>query len=596
MTRLLTTFAVAFVVSLALVPMVRHLARTCGYIATPKKERWHKRPTPLLGGAALSLTVIGLMLLADHPEPVWALLVAAGVMFSVGLFDDLRSLKPSTKLVAQVAVASLLVFYGYRLEWVESLTGDTLLTLVWIVGITNAFNLLDNMDGLCTGVALIAGLSLLVAFGGPGMDSPSVTYLVLLLGACAGFLVYNVHPASIFLGDSGSLFIGVSLATLALGLETTAGGQPNVLAVIAVPAFVLLIPIFDTTLVTLSRLVSGRTPAMGGRDHSSHRLVAIGLSERAAVMVLWALAGVGGFVGVFARYVSPDWSMLLAALVLLAMGMFAVYLSHVRVYDDADESVLESGTVTPLVVDFLYKRRVVEVLLDVALVSVAYYAAYRLRFEGRAWFDNFDLFFQSLPIAVGVQMLSLFAVGAYRGVWRYFTLVDAMVLVNSVVVGTLVTVAVLVVGYRFEAYSRTVFGIYAVVLVVLLISSRSSFRLISELVRRRRNSGARLVVYGADDAGIVGLRRLSGELDSRLRMLGFIDDDRRRHGQRVHGYLVLGGHDKLLTLIAAGDVDTVVLCATVVDAGRLTMLKDACASNGVALSRMHMDMKHLIAG
>ena len=596
MTRLLFSFGAAFLVSLALVPVARYLARKYGYVAKPKKERWHKRPTPLMGGAALSVTVLGLMPIVGQPRPLWVLLASAGAMFLVGLIDDLGSLKPSTKLVAQIAVASLLVFFGYRLEWVDSLTGDTLLTLLWIVGITNAFNLLDNMDGLCAGVTLIAGISLFVAYGGEALDQPSVTYLTLLLGAAAGFLVYNIYPASVFLGDSGSLFIGVSLATLALGSGSPTSGQPNVLAVIAVPLFVLLIPIFDTTLVTLARVQSGRTPATGGRDHSSHRLVAIGLSERAAVMVLWTLAGVGGTVGVLARYVSPDWSMLLAALFLLAMGIFAVYLSHVRVYEDADVRMLESSAVTPLVIDFLYKRRVAEVLLDACLVSVAYYTAYRLRFEGTDWFPNFELFLQSLPIVVGVQMLALFTVGAYRGVWRYFTLIDGVVFVKSVFVGTLVTVIILVFGYRFEDYSRTVFVIYAVILTVLLIGSRSSFRLMSELIRRRRHTGDRLVVYGADDAGVVALRKLAGEPDSPFRMVGFIDEERARHGRRVHGYEVLGGHEKLLALIEAGEVDTVVLCAALVDAARLTELKHVCAAKGVTLSRMQVDMQRLVAG
>ena len=596
MTRLFVLFSAALVVSLALVPLTRHLARTYGYVAKPKEKRWHKRPTALMGGAALSVTVIGLIPLVADTGPIWALLVGAGVMFAVGLFDDIKSLKPSTKLVVQVAVASLLVFDGYRLEWVESLTGDTLLTLFWIVGITNAFNLLDNMDGLCTGVALVAGFSLLVAYGGGALDQATVAYLVLLLGASAGFLVYNVHPASIFLGDSGSLFIGLSLSTLALGLDSSLGSQPNVLAVIAVPVFVLLIPIFDTTLVTFSRIVTGRTPAVGGRDHSSHRLVAIGLSERSAVMVLWALAAVGGVVAVFARYATPDWSILLAALVVLAMATFAIYLSHVHVYDDADEAALKNNAVTPLVVEFLYKRRVAEVILDVGLVAVAYYSAYRLRFEGTQWGDNFGLFLQSLPVLVGVQLLSLFVVGAYRGVWRYFTLVDGVVFVKGVLVGTLAAVAAIVFAYRFDSYSRTVFVIYAVIVTLLLIGSRSSFRLINELVRRRRYTGSRLIVYGADDTGIMALRKLSGNLESRFRMLGFIDDDNRRHGQRVDGYLVLGGHDKLLTLIETGKVDTVVLCVAVVNAERLTALKRVCTSNGVSLSRMQVDMQHLIAG
>ena len=596
MTLLLGWFAAAFLTALILVPACRRLALELGYVATPKEDRWHTESTALLGGVALTVTVLGLMVAAGQARPLWVLLTSAGAISVIGLVDDLRSLKPSTKLVAEIGVASLLVFFGYRLQWVDSLTGDTMLTLVWIVGITNAFNLLDNMDGLCAGVALIAGASLLAAVGSMGMQQPETLYLSLLLGACAGFLVYNVHPASVFLGDSGSLFIGMSLATLALGLGGPSEGQPNVLAVIAVPALVLLIPIFDTTLVTLSRLLSGRRPSTGGRDHSSHRLVAIGLSERAAVVVLWVLAAIAGALGVIARYASPEWSMLLGALFLLAMGIFAVYLARVAVYEDTDPRQLKGGTITPLVVNFVYRRRVAEVMLDACLVCVAYYTAYRLRFEGSQWSDSFPLFLQSLPIVVGVQMVALFVTGAYKGVWRHFGLIDVVVFVRGVMLGTAVVVLILVFGYRFADYSRTVFVIHAVLLTLLLTGSRSSFRLMSEFVKRQRRTGDRLVVIGADDAGVVALREIAGRPESQCRMVGFIDDDAAQHGTRVHGYPVLGGYDTLVSLIEAEQVDTVVLSAGLVDAVRLTVLKGLCADHGVTLSRMQVDVERLGAG
>ena len=195
-------------------------------------------------------------------------------------------LKASTKLVIQIALASVLLAFGFRLNWTVSLTLDTMLTLVWVVGMTNAFNLLDNMDGLCAGIAVIVGAALLVDLMPvhPGTETFfQVQYLALLLGAVAGFLVYNAHPASIFMGDSGSLLLGLSFAALTLSHAQSVAAKSNLLSIVAAPVLVLLIPILDTTLVTVSRLLSGRAPSEGGRDHSSHRLVAIGLSERAAV-------------------------------------------------------------------------------------------------------------------------------------------------------------------------------------------------------------------------------------------------------------------------------------------------------------------------
>ena len=595
MASLLWPLGISFLTALALVPACRSVARRYGCVAQPKAERWHRQPTPLLGGVALGVTVIGLMAVSGQVRAVPVLLAGAGLMGALGLLDDVRALRPVTRLVVQIAIASLLVFFGYRLYWVESLTGDTLLTLIWIVGITNAFNLLDNMDGLCAGVAVIAGVSLLAAYGGDGAARPETAFVASLVGASAAFLVYNVHPASIFLGDSGALFLGVSLATVTLGLGSQAGGQPNVLAVIAVPALVLLIPIFDTTLVTILRLLSGRTPATGGRDHASHRLVAIGLSERYAVATLWTLAAIGGGIGVLVRYVGPGWSLLLGSLFLLAMALFAVYLGQVRVYEGAGQAPV-GGTITPIVVDFVYRRRIAEVLLDTCLVAIAYYAAYRLRFEGSEWGENFPLFLESLPIVVGVQMVALFVTGAYRGVWRHFSLLDGFVFAKGVAAGAAAVVVLLVFGYRFAGYSRNVFVIYALLLLALLLASRSSFRLMGEFVRRRRPAGERVVVYGSDDAGVAALREVIGRPAAESQVIGFVDDDAARHGARVHGYPVLGGYETLVSRIDAGEVDAIVLGGGPGDAARLDELKRLCADRGVTLSRISVRMQHLVSG
>ena len=595
MTSLLVLLAAAFLVGLALVPACRVAARRLGCVAAPRSDRWHSVPTPLMGGVAVGVTIFGLMPVTGQTDGLWPVLACVGAMGVLGLVDDVRSLKPWTKLVVQIAVAAALVYFGYRLHWVESLTGDTLLSLFWIVGITNAFNLLDNMDGLCAGVAVIAAASLLATYGG-ALHHPDAAYLALLIGACSAFLVYNFSPASVFLGDAGTLLIGASLAAITLDQGSDAPGRPDVLAVVAVPAFVLLIPIFDTALVTVSRLLSGRAPSTGGRDHSSHRLVTIGLSERQAVAVLWGLAAAGGSLGVLTRYVAPDWSLLLGALFLLAMALFAVYLIQIRVYEEDDAALPSSGRVTPMLRRVVYQTRVAEVALDTLLVAVAYYAAYRLRFEGDAWGANFPIFLESLPIVVAVQMLALVVTGAYRGVWRHFGLVDAVVCLRSVAAGAVSVVGVLLFAFRFASYSRTVFVVYGLLLLLLLVASRASFRLLGEFFRRRRETGQRVVVYRAGDAGVIAVQEFVGQADSASRMMGFIDDDAAQHGRRVRGHRVLGGYETLRSLVQAGDVDTVVLCAAAVDAARLPTLKDLCTQHQVELLRLNVSLENLLAG
>ena len=256
----------AFGLSLVLVPACRAMARRLGFVARPRADRWHGRPTALLGGVAIALTVIGLHLvfIGVHGLPV--LLVAATAMFAIGLVDDVVSLRPVTKLVFEIAVASFLVFFNYRLGWAQSLTLDTLLTVFWIVGLTNAFNLLDNMDGLCAGLSVVAGTGVLVAFRLNGIDGPQATHLALVIGAAAGFLVYNFNPASIFMGDSGSLFLGLNLSVLTLGTRGGGHASGSLISIMAAPALILMVPILDTTLVTVSRILSGRSAAQGGRE------------------------------------------------------------------------------------------------------------------------------------------------------------------------------------------------------------------------------------------------------------------------------------------------------------------------------------------
>ncbi len=595
MPELARNFIVALIVSLLLVPFCRTLAIRFGFVAKPKQDRWHARPTALMGGLAIAFTTLGLAALLLDVREVVVLGVGGALMCTLGLVDDVVSLRPYTKTVGQITIASLFVFFGYRLSWTASLTLDTVLTMLWIVGLTNALNLLDNMDGLCGGVAFVAGVSLLAAmnFGGAA-PVPSASYLALLLGALGGFLVYNMHPASIFMGDSGSLFLGLNLAVLTLNSPYEVHASSNLLSILVGPLLVLFVPILDTSLVTASRLLSGRSPAQGGRDHSSHRLVAIGLSERAAVAVLLTLAALGGLLAVALRRIDSSWSSIAVALFILAMIIFAVYLAHVRVYEDSDAE-LRSGHVTPFVFHFVYRRRVAEVLLDLCLSAIAYYAAYRLRFEGAEFGLFFPAFLQSLPLVVGVQSVMMFAVGGYRGVWRYFGLMDGVTFAKGVLLGTVVSVFLIVLTFRFERYSRGVFVIYAALMIIALIGSRASFRLISEFAHRRRPIGRRLVIYGAGAGGAAAVRELLRAEGDGYRMLGFIDDDPGMVRARMQGYPVLGGFGSLESLIQNGAVDTVVISTHLIDVQRLDHLKRLCADHSVSLARLHYRLDQLIA-
>ncbi|MBS1816599.1 MAG: glycosyl transferase [Acidobacteria bacterium] len=595
MFHLITASLAAFALSLVLVPLCRTLARGYGFVATPRADRWHARPTALLGGVAIATTVLALHVTFIGVTGLPILLVAGLAMFAIGLIDDIVSLKPATKLVFEIAVASFLAFFGYRLGWVQSQTLDTLITVFWIVGLTNAFNLLDNMDGLCAGLAVVAGTGVLAALWLNGVAGPIAIHLALLTGAAAGFLVYNFNPASIFMGDSGSLFLGLNLSVMTLSSPSTAHVSSSLISIVAAPLLILLVPILDTTLVTVSRILAGRSAAQGGRDHSSHRLVAIGLSERSAVLVLWALGALGGLLGVSLKHYRGDLPSLVSAVFVIAAIIFGVYLAHVRVYAEDEATLQRAGRVTPLVVHFVYRRRIAEVLLDLCLTAIAYYSAYRLRFGNPGEFGGyFPQFLQSLPLVMGVQLVSLFAVGGYRGVWQYFGLMDGVTFAKGVGLGTLLNIAVLTYVYRFEAYSRGVFVIYAALLMLLLAGSRASFRLMSEFAHRRNQRGLRVVIYGAGDVAASAVRDILSRREGAYRMLGFILEDPSMERAQMQGYPVIGNYQALLGMVDEGGVDLVVI-TQLIDVERLEALRARCVDRGVSLERLHFRLDQLVA-
>ncbi len=410
---------VSFALAVAFTPVVRALARRWGFVAKPKTDRWHKRPTAMMGGVAIWMAVIATYLVfVPHTSAGWVVVGGASFLFLVGLVDDWLHIKPYQKLIGQVIGAATVVNYGLLLPWTRSLSVNMIITIFWLIGITNAINLLDNMDGLATGIAAIASAFLTLNFITSGQTTEALMTGVFTAGLL-GFLVYNSNPASIFMGDSGSMFIGFFLAGAAL-INVAGGRSRSFVPVLAVPILVLFIPIFDTTFVTILRKLSGRAASQGGRDHTSHRLVALGLSEKRAVLLLYGLAAVSGVLAIMVREVKPDVSIALLAIFTLGLTFLGVYLAGVKGYDE--EAEVGAARYKPLyafLIDFSYKRRIFEVLLDVILITLAYWSAYAIKFEPFSNSPAWNLFLRTLPVLVVVRLAAFLVLGVYRGIWRY---------------------------------------------------------------------------------------------------------------------------------------------------------------------------------
>lgn len=543
-----------------------------GRVAFPKDNRWHKKETALLGGVGIfgsfsvvwvpAVCIMGWKTLGLPYLPVF---LSAAAVFGLGLTDDIINMVPQHKLAGQIIIASILTFLGFRLNWTLSSTLNIFLSIVWIVGITNAFNLLDNMDGLSAGIAFIAGIFLfLMHFLNPqGQTSgPVLLMSSVYLGAVLGFLVYNFHPASIFMGDAGSLFIGFMLAgmTCNKNVGVPAGSSvSHLISVIAIPIFILFIPILDTGFVSVMRKLFNRPISQGGKDHSSHRMVEIGFSEKRAVFVLYAFSIASGIIALAIRYISIGTSILVVILYLLFVLFFWIYLGNVKVYpEDPALTGNKRKGVTPILVDITYRRRIFEVFLDLILITIAYYAAYLLRFEGDLA-ANFDYFLKSLPIMIACQMLWFFTLGIYKGIWRSTSLRDLIGYVKAVSAGTITPVLIILLVYRFYSFSRAVFAIYWVLMIILVSLSRLSFRLLDENIKKENRHGKPTLVYGAGVGGQMAIKEVETNLDLGLTIVGFMDDNKRIHGREINGYPVFGGMEDLEEVIRKHDIKKIIV-------------------------------------
>ena len=323
MTEFFLIFVVALVFSVVATPLARRLALATGIVDTPNHRKVHHEPTPLLGGAAIYASfVVALLIYGGRAEvrQMIGIVVGATSVSIMGVLDDTRGVRPSLKLLGQLLASVVVIVSGLQVHLFHSQVVNIALTMLWIAGITNALNLLDNMDGLSGGIAAIAAAHflLLAALNGQFLVG---ALSAALLGACIGFLRYNFNPASIFMGDTGSLFIGFVLASVAIKLRFT-----NTYVVTwMVPPVVLLVPIFDTTLVVVSRLRRGKNPlTTPGKDHLSHRLVAFGCTRREAVLICWLIGSSAGMVAVFLTRAPIRGAYLVAAL-LAAGGAYAIW-------------------------------------------------------------------------------------------------------------------------------------------------------------------------------------------------------------------------------------------------------------------------------
>jgi UDP-GlcNAc:undecaprenyl-phosphate GlcNAc-1-phosphate transferase len=587
----------AFAASAMATPAVRALARRFGAVAMPRTDRWHRKPTAMMGGIAIFVAVMATVpVLVKQSGEVWVVLATSTLLFAVGLVDDFLKIKPYQKLIGQLIGVGVVMYFGLVLPWTNSAAINMMITLVWLIGITNAVNMLDNMDGLSVGIAAIAATFLGINFAINGQFNEALM-LAGFAGALLGFLIYNHSPASIFMGDCGSMFVGFFLATTALMNQGGGGGRSrSIAAVLAVPVLVLLVPIFDTTFVTLMRKMAGRAASQGGRDHTSHRLVALGLSEKHAVWMLYSLAVSGGVLALVVRHATIDVSIVSIASFTIGLTFLGIHLGRVRVYDETELAAAREKPLVSFLLDLSYKRRIFEVILDVVLISLAYYLAYVVKFGPARDSSDWQLFIKTLPVVVIVKLAMFLASGIYRGLWRYASLANVVDFARATVVSTVATMLVIVIAFRFEGFSRMIFAIDAVLMMMALTGSRFAFRLLRRVLPANHTENCRRVlIYGAGDGGELVYREIMNNRALELAPVGFLDDDPGKAGRLLHGLRVYAATGPLIEICRRLRVDQILISTGKIDQERLRLLVGECAASGLSLARAHMSFQPLSA-
>lgn len=618
---LICVFGAALALTYMLTPLAAWLAPRIGMMDHPGVRHTHARPTPRLGGPAVFLgfhagCAVCLLLcgpgFSGNLDRIWWMrfAVVSTAMLLVGLADDARGLRPSVKLAGQVAVAVLAYALGIRFGKMLNVplpsVVDLVLTVGWFVAIVNAFNLIDGMDGLAAGLALIASLGLIVSLL-LRKELDDMVMVFALTGACLAFLRFNFHPARIFLGDGGSMFLGLTIAAVSCSTASKTALVPSLL----VPLLAVGVPVFDTLLAVWRRGVrrhlrrgaadGAAAPAIMAADHEHlhHRLGRGGLSPRRVATILYLLSGALVVTGLLMMtFKSRVVGISLTAFV---GGVYVVvrHLAHVEMWDTGN-AILRGLQRPP--------RKTIAVILyplvDMALMGGTLAVTMRLLSDTPAG-PAPDLILRDSVVWVGVPFLMLVLTGTYRRVWTRAGAAEFAVLLFSLSGGMLFAagLANILFGHSGRELATRI-AVYGGLTLAALTGLRAIRPVALALVAGRRpRAGAaapprRLLLYGAGDRAMLFLREQDYALpDDRGResVAGLLDPDTNLYGRLIHGHPVLGGMDYLLQESESVAFDELVLVADLSPEDH-ARLRDIARRRNLEVSEWRTERRHFHAG
>jgi UDP-GlcNAc:undecaprenyl-phosphate GlcNAc-1-phosphate transferase len=591
-------FAVSAVVTWLAGAAVRRAAIRLGAVVPLRPDRWHRHPTPTFGGIAL---FVGLAAALAMQPSAWlpdaaftaAVLVTGLALFGIGWYDDIRPFSAVAKIVNSLAAAAFFVFLLSRLFPLVPVGAlsvfGALVAILWFAGLDNAINLLDNMDGLAAGVSGIAAIGLAITFHdtlGPGL----VLVLVGLAGSLAGFLIWNRQPARLFMGNCGSLALGGLLAAC----STIAVVRSGTIEAAAAVLLIFITPVFDTGFVMLLRALAGRSTTAGNIDHISHRLVSAGCSERGAVGLLYAFSAAGA-AGGYLLHTGGLGTWPVGALVAIGAVMLGLYLGRVPAYSGQDFKAFHDTPFAPLFSDLTMRWHLGEVLLDLLLITVCYYSAYYLRFEGNDVNQFLWSYRASLPLMLGCQIAALYSSGLYSRSWTTFGFHDFWAVVRGVGLGSMAAVLMISLIYKntrqMELFSIGVWIIEAVLLAGAIILTRLSFRIMRRVTDYSGTRKHRVIIYGAGVRGQLLVREMLANPLWERNPVGFLDDDVSKHGRRLLGVPVHGSVDDLADALRKYSAEEVLLSSPSINGTVEARVREICGGRDIPVRRLHLEIQ-----
>jgi len=557
----------SFFLSLITTWFIKQICIYHNIVEFPRKDRWHERPVAKFGGLAIFFTfIISILLLDSYNNSFIFICTGSGLIFLLGLVDDVRGVSPTLKLVTQIILAISAYIFGLQFFSTAPIYISFPLTILWIVGIINAMNLLDNMDGLCSGIAAI--ITLVIATGAYlGGNILLMQVSLIVTGTCLGFLIFNFNPANIFMGDAGSMFLGFILATLSL--YAVDFRSSNLVVSLFLPVMVMAIPIFDTSLVTIGRILNRRKITVGGKDHTSHRLVQLGLSERKAVVLLYIISGGIGFSALIFQLIDIQFWLSIVVLLGLSLIFLGAFLSTLKVYPELSDISKNERLEQIDVIQWLIKERTnpvyfkqaFEMIIDVLLITVSYTLSYYLRYEFDLTDNTWDIYSFTLPVVLVIQLTTMSLHGIYRNIWRYVGIPNLLKILKSITISFILIFIYFALIVDSTDYSRTLLLINMLLTTLLLSGSRLFYRLTMEFFTEQSDKKLlkNALIIGSGDAGNEILRSIMNNAKLNYNVVGFIDDDPRNKDLSILGIPILGSQDDLLRIVTKKDIDEVII-------------------------------------